>query len=222
MTTIPVENNSPIVTLTATGGQTSFAFGYLIQTAAQLQVVRTPVGGGSPVTLALDVDYTVPVSAIGTNSGGSITLTAGSFPTGATAGDLFTLSREIPITRTTDFPFRGTFDADTVNFQLNTVFLVLQEQERDVARAFTLNIADPLSSIELPIASDRRNKYLFFDDTPNAVPVAVAALDSGTLAVTAFIETLLDDPDQATAQATLGLDVGQRNFEAMLVSQVFC
>lgn len=221
MTTVPVENNSPIVTLVATAGQTAFDFGFLIQTAAQLQVIRTPVGGGTPVTLALDVDYTVPVSAIGTNSGGSITLTAGSFPTGATEGDLFTLSREIPIIRQTAFPFRGSYNANSINFQLDTIFLVLQELERDDARALSLNVADSLSSVELPLDSVRRGRFLAFEDTDTAPPIASAG-PAGSTPVSSFIEPFLTSSNEASAQNFLGLSAGVRNLEATLASQVFC
>lgn len=197
MTTIPVENNPPIVTIVATAGQTVFTFGFLIQTAAQLQVIRTPIADpDNPVTLALNTDYTVPVSAIDTNSGGDITLTAGSFPTGAAAGDLFTLSREIPIIRQSAFPFRGSLSSETLNFQLNTVFLVLQEQERDIKRAMTLNIADALSSIEIPL--NRANQFLGFDGSE--VPIAALPAGGG-VPISTFMQSFVT---QTTALA--GLD----------------
>lgn len=203
MTTIPVENNSPLVTIVAVDGQTVFDFGYLIQTAAQLQVVRTPVGGGTPVTLTLDTDYTIPTTSLNDNDGGQITLTVASFPTGAAAGDLYTLSREIPITRTTDFSFRGSYNADTINAQLDTLFLILQEQERDIARALTLNIADAASSVELPIDTERKNKFLAFDNTAEAQPIAAAGTSASLGPVSAYIDTLLPAADAAAARLTL-------------------
>jgi len=221
MTDVPVENNSPLVTITAIGGQTAFTFTFLIQAADQLQVIQTPLvsnPGGPPVTLILDTDFTIPVTAINDNDGGDITLTAASFPTGATAGDLFTLSREIPIERLTDFPFRGVFDADTVNFQFDTVFLILQEQERDISRAMTLDIADSLTSITIPL--DRANRFAAYDATGQAI--ASAGSPPATVPVSVYGESLVSALDADAAQLVLELDVGSRNLETTLVSQVFC
>lgn len=199
MTTVPVENNPPIVTLTATPGQTVFDFGFLIQTAAQLQVIRTPAGGGTPVTLVLDVDFTVPVTSIGTNDGGVALLTAASFPTGATENDLFTLARRVPIQRLTTFPFRGVFNAATANFQFDSIFLILQELERDIGRAFTLNVADSLTSIELPLA--RADSFLAFDG--QGQPIAAAGTSANLGPVSVFTDTLLPAVDAAAWRTSL-------------------
>ena len=196
-----IADNPPIVTITAAEGQRTFNWGFLIQSKDQLVMTLTPVvsnPGGPPITLALDQDYTIPVTALNTNDGGAATLTDASFPTGATAGDLYTLAREIPVVRNTNFPFRGTYDAATINFQLNTLFLSLQERERDQARAMTLPLTDPLESIEVPL--NRANKYHAYDGQGRSL-----ATQGGpeVLPTSDYIKDFLTQPDDEAARAYL-------------------
>ena len=183
MTDVPVNDVLPLVTVTATGGQTVFSYPFLIQATNQLEVIETldPTGTPTVTTLVEGTDYSVAGAGVAT--GGTITLLAGPYPTGATAGTRYTLQRDVPIDRLSDFPFRGSFTSATVNTELDKITLILQELSRDLGRALTLRSNDPLSSIQIPAAPDRFSKALHFDSAGDAI--AVTPTDASGTAVTA-------------------------------------
>ena len=199
MTDVPVQNVVPLANVTAQAGQTVFGYPFLIFAANQLQVLRTPAAGGAAVPLVQGVDYTV-ASGIGADGGGTIVLDATAFPSGATVNDIFTLQRVVPIERLSDIPFRGSFNARTANTEFDTTYLILQELARDIGRTLTLPAADPLVSVELPLV--RANLFLAFDGS--GVPIASAGTP-GTVPVSSFMETLLDDADASAGRTTLGV-----------------
>ena len=178
MPDIPVVDQNPRVQVAASGGQTQFSYNFFIGTASQLSVIETKPTGFRK--LVQGVDYTV-TSGIGSNQGGQITLDPTAYPSGATAGDLYTLFREIPIERPADYPFRGPFDSPVVNVDFDTLYLAQQERRRDIDRALALPFDDPLQSVELP--RDRANKALQFDGA--GAPIAVEPTDASGTSVTA-------------------------------------
>ena len=183
MTDVPVNDVLPLVTVSASGGQTIFSYPFLIQETSQLAVQRTQDPSGTPAvtTLTLNVDYSV--QGTGSATGGTITLLPANFPSGATAGDQFTLFRDIPIERLTDFPFRGNFSASAINLELDRLTLVVQEIARDVLRSVALPINDPLSSMVLPLQALRANKAFHFDSA--GAPQMVEPTDASGTSVTA-------------------------------------
>lgn len=201
MTDVPVENDPPRVSIAATAGQTQLSFDFLILKSGHLQVRRID-SAGTVTTLAETTDYTIPGAAVNNKDGGTITLTPASFPSGASAGDTFTLFRQIPIERLSDVPRRGSFRADVFNAEMDTIFLIAQELRDDLGRAIVLADEDPTTGLTLPLVDVRKGKILGFDSTAGQLAV-LTPFSPGTLNVTPFIESLLDDGDAATARATL-------------------
>lgn len=197
MTDIPVKNTVPRVSTVATAGQTVFSFPFLIFASDQLKVERLPVGATETIPLVETTDYTV--TGVDDPDGGTITLTVASFPTGATVNEQFTLFRDIPIERLTDFPFRGGFSSDVINKELDTTKLILQEQDRDISRSFRLQPADALTEAVLPLG--RENLFLAFDGA--GVPIPAAGTSGNLGPVSAYIDTLLPALNAAAARATL-------------------
>ena len=74
------------------------------------------------------------------------------------------------------------------------------------ARAVRQLESDSDATLTLPIAADRQGKLLGFDASGNAV--AYTPNTDTYISLSAFMETLLDDPDAATARATLGAVIG--------------
>ncbi|NIA67577.1 hypothetical protein HBA54_03140 [Pelagibius litoralis] len=201
MTDIPILSTLPSVTITATANQTNFGYPFVVLSSDQLKVSRLPAGQASAVDLVETTDYTV--TGVGNENGGSIDLTPGSFPTGATEGDRLTLFRQIPIERLTDFRFRGRFDARVANKEFDTIYLVAQELSRDLGRTIGLQPADALDSINLPLDTERAGRFLAFD--AGGLAIAAAGTSADLTPVSAFInDELFDDVDAATARATLG------------------
>lgn len=91
-----ISNENNRVDLTASGSQTAFAYNFKIDDETEIEVYLTPTGNTSDDTadlLTLTTDYTV--DGVGEDAGGNINLTAGSFPSGATAGDTVIAIRDI-------------------------------------------------------------------------------------------------------------------------------
>lgn len=97
-------------------------------------------------------------------SGGYVTLG----DTYSDAATKFTIFRDIPIARTTDFPTSGPFNVASLNTQLDKIFAIEQELETQITRSFKLPESDSGTAI-LPNVAARSNKYLAFDSNGNPI-----------------------------------------------------
>ena len=94
-------------------------------------------------------------------SGGNITL-GDSYSDAATK---YTIFRDIPVARTSDFPTSGPFNISALNTELDKIFAIEQELETKIARTLKLTDSDSAASAILPTATTRANKYLAFDSS---------------------------------------------------------
>ena len=126
---ITISDTSPRVQYTATSSQTSFTVPFEFFNDDDLVVIHTS-SGGVDTTLTKAANPTLvtqySVSGAGESGGGNITLGSG-----ATAGDTYTILRELAIARTTDFPTSGTFPIETLNTELDKIVAMMQQNERD-------------------------------------------------------------------------------------------
>jgi len=128
---------------TASDGQTTFEYPFLIFEAEDLNVYLTPAGqapnpGGD--ILALNVDYTV--TGVLNKNGGTVVLT-----TGANANDTITINGNIQIDRETDFITGGDFKSATVNNQFDKLTVICQQlHTRMIQRMLTYGVTDELDS----------------------------------------------------------------------------
>ena len=81
---------------------------------------------------------------------------------------VYTILRDIPIVRTTDFPTSGPFNISALNTELDKVFAIQQELETSLGRALILSESDTLNAITLPSVGQRTNKILSFDSNGDA------------------------------------------------------
>jgi hypothetical protein len=80
--------------------------------------------------------------------------------------------------------------------------MALQQLKDLVGRSPYCPADDSLTlDMEMPNAENRASKYLKFDE--DGEPTAVSLLDTETVGVSAWAETLIDDADAATARGTL-------------------
>jgi len=148
-----VADNTSRNQYTATSGQTVFAYTFEIVDKGHIVVLQ------DGTTLSEGTDYTV--SDVGNNSGGNVTLT-----TGATAGDILTLYRDMPYSRTQNYTNSGDFLASEVNSDFDNLWLAGEQTERSFSQSVRKPITDADSiSMELPEAATRANKYLKFTTT---------------------------------------------------------
>ena len=119
MDNFPVNDTEDRVQITAAGGQTTFTYDFEIFEDADLDVYLTPNGQPpDPNTdlLTLTTDYTV--TGAGTENGGTVVLTAAQYPSGATAGDIITIVRDLPFNRLIDYSTGGEITAQSLNVDL--------------------------------------------------------------------------------------------------------
>lgn len=112
-----VAAETPINTYTANGSTTVFAYTFRIEDSSEIKIYHDEVEQTSGFT----------VSGVGSNGGGSVTYT-----TAPASGTIVLFLREMPTTRTIDYQNSGDFRADTVNEDIDRVWLKLQEIEREL------------------------------------------------------------------------------------------
>ena len=155
MAVLTVGDLTPRAQYTATSGQTVFSYNFPIFTDSDLKVY---VGSALQT---ITTDYTV--SGAATSSGGNVTLTSG-----ATAGDIVTIYRDLPVARTTDYATGGALLAENLNDDLDKLVMMIQQVEYDLNNRtlrfgqFTTGI--PLSEFT-ESDTDRAGKVLSFDST---------------------------------------------------------
>lgn len=118
-----VPENDGYIQVTATGGESEIDFDFLILERTDL-TVRWQPSGGAEETLVLDLQYSIPGSSLEMPDGGVIVLDSATyFPTGAGAGDVFTLILNPPAERATDFTPGGGIPKESLNTELDRVWL---------------------------------------------------------------------------------------------------
>ena len=129
-------------------------------------------------------------------SGGNITLG----DTYSDAATKFTIFRDIPVTRTTDFPTSGPFNISALNTELDKIFAIEQELETKIGRTMKLADSDTAATLSLPNLDTRKGTVLAFNTTTGLPEAGPEIGDVSTIAaITADIGTLADIQDGTTA-----------------------
>lgn len=127
---LQISDTSPRIQYTATAGQTTFSVPFEFFDDEDLLVINTNAGGVD-TTLTLNSSPSsvtqYSVTGAGVNGGGSITLGSG-----ATLNDKYTILRNLPTERVTDFPTTGTFPINSLNTELDKFVALLQQLEVDI------------------------------------------------------------------------------------------
>ena len=185
-----VADNTSRNQYTATSGQTVFAYTFEIVDKDDIVVLKNGI--------ALSEGTHFTVSDVGNDNGGNVTLLSG-----ALAGDIITIYRDMPYARTQNYQNSGDFLASEVNSDFDNLWLAGEQTERSFSQSIRKPITDSDSiSMELPTASQRAGKYLTFTAT-GAVTASsatvtgstsanlVSYIASGTGAVETTVETKL-------------------------------
>ena len=148
-----VADNTSRNQYSATSGQTVFAYTFEIVDKDDIVVLK------NGTTLSEGTDYAV--SNVGNDGGGNVTLTVG-----ATTGDVLTLYRDMPYSRTQNYTNSGDFLASEVNSDFDNLWLAGEQTNRAFSQSIRKPITDSDSiSMELPEAADRTDSFLTFDST---------------------------------------------------------
>ena len=151
-----VLDNAPRDQYTATSGQTVFAYTFEITAESDIAVLQN----GALLNLGSGAgEYAV--TGVGSDSGGNITLV-----TGATAGDIITLYRDMALERLTAYTNGGDFLAADVNNDYDRLWLALQQGAADTDRSVRMPNSDSSAiNMVLPVAASRAQKLLAFDSS---------------------------------------------------------
>ena len=182
--TILTAKNTPRVTYTASSSQTAFAIPFEFFSTSDIKVYNGTTLLTYEATPSAANKYSITGTASASDSayefgaGGTITL-GGS---GATAGDIITIIRDITIERSTDFPTSGTFDITSLNTDLDKVYAKLADIDQQSDRSVKLLDTDSIAvTVTLPAKATRASKVLTFDSDGD-VQTTIAATDVTTIA----------------------------------------
>lgn len=171
---------------------TAFAVPWPFFGPGELRVIRRTIATGAEAVLVLGTDYTVTGG-----NGATGTVTATTAPPSTVQ---WTILRNTNRTQEIDYQPNDPFPAETHERALDRIVAVVQEVERDQARAVRVAETDA-GTVVLPSSVARAQKFLAFG--VSGEPVAVT-LDLGGNPVTPFAATLLGASDAAAARTTLG------------------
>jgi hypothetical protein len=89
----------------------------------------------------------------------------------ATSDDRITIVGSRPIERSTDFTTGGDFFANTLNVELDSQTILVQQVAETAERAIKAPVTDPTNiDMTLPINTDRAGTFLGFDEDGNPIP----------------------------------------------------
>jgi microcystin-dependent protein len=183
-----------------TGGTATYAYSFRIFASSDLEVT-TRTSANVQALLVLTTDYTV--TGVGAASGGTITLVAGNLA----SGSALTIRRVRPRTQLTDVRNQGPFLASLHEDAFDHLLMLVQQLQDQLDRCVKLPVveAGETATTVLPAATGtggRASKTFAWDSSGNIS--AATSMTTGSLTVSAFIETLIDDATAAAARTTLG------------------
>ena len=157
MADYPISNVARRIVYTGSAGVGPYAFSFEVLTNTDIKVYK------NDLLLTLTTDYTVSISStLGT---GSVTLV-----TAATGSDRITIVGARAIQRTTDFTTGGDFFANTLNDEMDSQTILVQQVAETADRGIKAPVTDPTSiNMVLPINTARAGKTLAFDASGNPV-----------------------------------------------------
>ena len=195
--TIDLTDNAPRVSYSVSQGATttSFAVPFEFFDTTDLKVV---VDG---TTKTITTHYTV---SGGNGSTGTVTMSV----TGATGGSTVIIYREIPLSRTTDFPASGAFPIATLNTELDRTVALFDDRKDRIDRSIRLLDTDDAATMTLPTKDNRKGTVLGFNATTGAVEAGPTIANVNSLAdITTNINTVAGIASNVTTVAGIQANV---------------
>jgi hypothetical protein len=171
-----ITNVARRIVYTGSAGVGPYAFSFPILVNTDIAVYK------NTTLLTLTTDYTVTIS--GTTGQGSVTLVVA-----ATGADRITIVGARSIQRSTDFVTGGDFFANTLNTELDSEVIFVQQVAETAERSIKAPVTDPTSiDMTLPANTTRANKFLAFNSTGNPQTLdAVGTYRGNWAASTAYV-----------------------------------
>lgn len=184
---MPIGATAPLVTYTGNGVSTVFAYTFKIFAATDLMVT---VGG---VTKALTTDYSV--SPIGES--GNVT-----FVVAPANGAAIVISGNLPYSRVVDYAENGDLLAQTVDDDFDSTIAKIKQVKVIIDRAPLVPLGSALSGTL--VLTPEASKFLRWNTAASQIEnVDIVTFIPAGLAVSAFMQTMLDDASATVARATI-------------------
>ena len=186
---------------TGDGVTTSFSTSPVVfYDSDELDVYVVTTATGASTTLTENTHYTV---SGGAGSTGSVSLAGGSSPYGApSASQTLVVVRTLDLVQEFDPQNNDGSDAGNIETAFDKLTMMAQQNAASVARAFKLADSD-VSGASTTLPTPSASKLIGWDSAGTALANYASASIVDTIVPTAFMETLLDDANAATARATL-------------------
>ncbi|MFW6121292.1 MAG: hypothetical protein ACOC80_10410, partial [Petrotogales bacterium] len=191
-----IETDSNRTSYSCDGVQTDFTFSFKIFEKDDLTVILTD-SDGNETTLSRPGEYTVSATNEDYSNGGTVT-TVDTYA----AGNTITIIREIAYKQESDYTVGGPLPAETLENNLDRLTMLAQQNSEKTERTLKLKKSTSYSGLTIP--DPIADYYLAWKNDLSGLKNVVVE-SSGTLTVSDYIKTLLDDADAATAQSTLGI-----------------
>jgi len=176
----------------AAAGQTIFDYTFPIFDEVDIIVEKTPFVTGIPLTLVLNVDYTV--TGVGVQSGGTIVLAVG-----AATSDVIIIFREVVKKRITDFSNTAAFNSANINLELDRIVQMTQDRFREISQSLRFPDSDVTSpALDLPGEVARAGNVLAFDPI-NSQPIVGVNNSLLQTLITTSLTSLVPDPSVVVA-----------------------
>ena len=146
------------VQFTGNTGTGPYAFTFNVLQSSDIVVYK------NNVLLTETTDYTVSIAANGT---GNITMVVALVLT-----DILTIIGGRELSRTTDFVTAGDLLASSLNEQLDSNVIMSQQLDERFGRTLAVPPGDEDKTLDLPLAADRADKIILFDESGNVTAAA--------------------------------------------------
>ena len=179
------------------GSATAFPTTFEFFDDTDIEVIERAVSTGAETVKTLSTDYTVSGGNGATGTVNAVTAPASTVQ--------WAIRRKTPLTQQIDYVENDDFPAETHEQGLDRGVMIAQERQEELDRALKFPVSDAASlDPEIPNSVDRASKFLGFDASGDSIATA-GSVD--TIAVSTFMQTVVDDADAAAARATLGAGV---------------
>lgn len=183
-----------------TGLVDTYPFTFGIENEDDLTVSVVDGVSGDITTLVLNSDYSVEIAA-DASTGGNVVLSSSYGNLGS--GDRIIIELGVSYTQPTDIRNQGKFYPEIHEKALDRIVRLCQQLKSEIGRVPVLLRSDIEAGFSPALPAIGAGKFLRVNAAGTEFEF-VSEVTPGALSVSAYIETLLDDADAATARATLG------------------
>tara|TARA_B100000212_G_scaffold260614_2_gene200551 strand:+ start:1761 stop:3806 length:2046 start_codon:yes stop_codon:yes gene_type:complete len=190
MADVPINAVDRRVQFTGNTGTGPFSFTFNILADSDIAVFK------NNTLLTLTTDYTISTASNGT---GSVTLTGSNNGTALVASDFLTIVGGRALARTTDFVTAGDLLASSLNEQLDSNVIMVQQLDEKAERTLRISQSDVTADMTIPNKDTRKGKTLAFNSTTGLPEAGPSIADVQTVSdASADIQTVAHLQDGTT------------------------